>query len=546
MIDLSNTSGGRDESRADQVDVVVVGAGLGGIYAIHKLVGEGWAVKGYESAPDVGGVWYHNRYPGARVDVESIYYSYPDPELTREWKWTERYPAQPEILAYLRFVADRWDVRRHISFETRVTSVHWDGDQHGYRVAADDGSVVRARFVLMATGQLSEARRPDFANLDSFEGQWYLTSHWPLDAPDLAGKRVGVVGTGSSGVQVVTALADVATSVHVFQRTPNYSVPAQNVPLAPEVLAEHQARADGLKDLLWKRSNAMVIPGPEVSGHDLTQEEQLALLEERWAYGGHTMNLVFTDQNTDLEVNSVVSEFVRKKVRDQVVDAEVASALEPNAYPIGTRRLIVDTGYYQAFNRPSVSLVDLRREPIAEIVPAGVRTTQRTVELDVLIFALGFDAFTGALERIDIRNEEGETPTDGWARGPQTYLGLMTSGFPNLFLLTGPGSPSVLANMVMGNVHHVDLVAQLLAHMRERGHRRVEPAVDAEREWTEHVAEVASPLIRLTVENYMVHVNADGSRVFIPYAGGFDRYVRHCAEIVANDYRGFVFDGGGT
>ncbi len=525
-------------------DIVVVGAGIGGIYAVHRLTSAGWSVKGYEAAPDVGGVWWHNRYPGARVDVESIFYCYPDPELTRAWTWTERYPAQEEILRYLQFAADRWDVRRHYSFNTRVAAIHWDPAEECYLIVDHAGDRVRSRFVLMATGQLSEARRPDFPGLDDFAGEWYLTSHWPAEVTDLRDKRVGVVGTGSSGVQVVTALADQAQSVHVFQRTPNYSVPAQNGPLDPQRLIEHQGQVENLKEVLWGRPNAMVIPGPERSGHELTPEQRLELLEERWSFGGHTMNLVFTDQNTDEDINTVVADFVREKVRDLVEDPETAAALEPNAYPIGTRRLIVDTGYYESFNRPNVHLVDLRREPIETIVRTGVRTIERGIDLDVLVFALGFDAFTGALDRIDIRNEKGETLTSGWTRGPQTYLGLMTSGFPNLFILANAGSPSVLANLVMGNVHHVDVVEQLLAYMREKGHRTVEPQREAEREWSEHVGEVASPMIRLQVENYMVHVNDDGSRVFIPYAGGFDRYVRHVDEVVGDDYRGFVFDGG--
>jgi cation diffusion facilitator CzcD-associated flavoprotein CzcO len=528
-------------------DVVVVGAGLGGIYAIHRFAQDGYTVAGFEGGPSVGGVWYHNRYPGARVDVESLNYCFFDPELFPEWRWTERYASQPEILAYLEFVADRYDVRRRFTFSTWIVSARWDPSGDCYVLRTDAGRTVRTRFLVMTTGQLSEARDPDFPGLEDFEGRWVQTSHWPEEEVPVAGRRIVVMGTGSSGVQVSTALAPVAEQLHVLQRTPNYSVPARNGPFDEERFRDYCGRVEEVQRTLLGRANGTDMPTAELSAHDLTPEQRLRLLEERWAYGGHTMNLVFTDQNTDLAVNEIVAEFVRGKVREVVADPETAELLVPDRYPMGSRRLIVDTGYYEIFNRDNVSLVDLGRDPLVRFTPTGIRTRERHLDIDLAVFALGFDAFTGALDKANIRNEHGEQPSDRWRRGPRTYLGLMTVGFPNLFIVTGPGSPSVLANMVLDNVQHTDFLCGLLRHMTKHGHTRVEPTPEAEEQWTAHVAEVAKPFIRLTVQNYMVHVNEDdGSRVFIPYIGGLSRYVEACDAVAADGYAGFRFGSAGS
>ena len=523
-------------------DVAVVGAGAGGIYAVHKLTQQGLRVVGFEGAPEVGGVWYHNRYPGARVDIESYFYCFPDDDLYPRWSWKERYPAQSEILAYLNFAADTWDVRPHIRFSTWVTNAQWEPSAHRYRVTANSGESVTARYLVMASGQLSKARTPNFPGLEDYQGRWVQTSHWPAGDVETAGKRIAVIGTGSSGVQAVPALAREAENVTVFQRTPNYSVPAQNGPLDHQKYAELASRVPEMREAILHHPVGSDIPLGAGPASAFSPEEQQALLRQRWARGGHTMNAVFSDQGTDIHANTVVADFVRERVQEIVRDPATADILTPRAYPIGTRRLCVDIGYYEAFNQTNVDLIDINHDPIERLTAKGIETRDHEFEFDLIVFALGFDAFTGALDQANIRNEFGEQPSDRWVRGPRTLLGLMTRGFPNLFVLTGPGSPSVLANMILDNVQHVDFVAQMLRYMDERGYTRVEPEEKAQHEWTEHVAEAASSLLRLNVENYMVHVNReDGTRVFMPYVGGLDKYVAECDRVASNDFTGFQF-----
>lgn len=521
-------------------DAVVVGAGAGGIYAVHKLTQEGLRVVAFEGAPEVGGVWYHNRYPGARVDIESYFYCFPDEDLYPRWSWKERYPAQPEILAYLNFAADSWGVRPHIRFSTWVTGAQWEPDMHRYRVTASSGESVTGRYLIMASGQLSKARTPNFPGLEDYRGRWVQTSHWPTDHIETAGKRIAVIGTGSSGVQAVPALARDADNVTVFQRTANYSVPAQNGPLDQRKYSDYAGRVGEMRKMILNHPVGSDIPLGAGPASAYSPDEQQALLRERWARGGHTMNAVFTDQGTDIHANTLVADFVRQHVLDTVRDPVKAELLAPRAYPIGTRRLCVDTGYYEAFNQANVDLIDINHDPIERITEKGIQTRDQHLDFDLIVFALGFSAFTGALDEANIRNELGEQPTDRWARGPRTLLGLMTRGFPNLFTLTGPGSPSVLANMILDNVQHVDFVAELLRHMDERGHTRVEPGQQAQDDWTAHVADVASHLLRLNVENYMVHVNKDdGTKVFMPYAAGLDKYVAVCEKVAADGFVAF-------
>lgn len=527
------------------VDVAVVGAGMGGIYAIRTFVKDGFSVQGFEGAPDVGGVWYHNRYPGARVDVESRDYSYFfDPDFYRGWTWTERYAAQPEILAYLNHFADQFDIRPHYRFNTWVESAEWQPDGDHYLITTSDGRTTRARNLVMATGQLSRARKPNFPGLDDFEGQWVQTSHWPEEEVAIAGRKVAVIGTGASGIQAVTAIGGEAAELVVFQRTANYSIPAHNVPADEERRAEAAADSREYYSGLKKLMAASHYPPGNGKASEYTPEEQLELLEKRWAFGGHAMNTVFADQGLNLESNTIVADFVRDKVRAAVADPRTAEKLVPTAYPIGTRRLCVDTGYYDRFNQENVTLVDVRSEPIATITPTGIRTSEREFDVDLIVFAIGFDAFTGSLDSANITNERGEHPTDVWHRGPRTYLGLMNSQFPNLFLITGPQSPSVLANMIVANVQHIDFVNDLLVYMRDRGHTRVVPSVAAEDAWVEHCAALSRDLLRRQVDNYMVHVNKDdGSRIFLPYIGGFSTYVNRCVEIAAAGYEGFQLTG---
>jgi cation diffusion facilitator CzcD-associated flavoprotein CzcO len=524
-------------------DVIVVGAGIGGIYTLHRMKQQGLSTLCLESASGVGGVWFHNRYPGARVDVESYEYCYHfSSELFSDWRWTERYAAQPELLRYFNFIVDRLDLRDDILLNTAMQSARWHPDEARYHVETATGMRLTCRFLIMATGNLSAARKPDFPGLEDYKGEWAQASHWPDRDVPLAGRRVAVIGTGSSGVQTIPVIAEQAESLTVFQRSPNFSVPARNGPFDPQRYAAIAA------DLPAKRSALLATRAGITSGlppfltyAEFTPEEQQARLERQWQHGGQGMNRVFTDQSINQEVNDAVAEFVRSKIREIVKDPETAEKLSPRDHPIGSRRLCVDTDYYATYNRDNVTLVDISAEPIERITETGIRTSAGEYEVDLIVFALGFNAFSGAMERVDIRNEKNETPTGSWHRGPRTLLGLMTDGFPNFFFLTGPGSPSVLSNLVIMNEEHADWVADVIAHMDANGYDTVEATTEAIDAWSATVAEAASKLLRLGVKNYMVHVNEDGSRVFMPYVGGVDRYREISLQVAADGYPGFAF-----
>lgn len=528
----------------DHYDVIVVGAGIGGIYTLHRMREQGLSAIALESAKSVGGVWFHNRYPGARVDVESYEYCYYfSEEIYSEWQWSERYASQPELLRYFEFVVERLGLRPHILLETPMTAAQWHPDEARYHVEAA-GRRFTCRFLIMATGNLSAARKPDFKGLDDFGGEWVQTSHWPDRDVTLAGRRVAVIGTGSSGVQAIPAIAEQAEQLYVFQRSPNYSVPARNGPFDPERHAAILADLSGKRDaMLATRSGITSGVPPFRTYAEFTEEERQTRLEKQWLSGGQGMNRVFTDQGTDQSVNDVVANFVRNKIREIVKDPTTAEKLTPHDHPIGSRRLCIDTDYYKTYNLDNVSLVDLRAEPIETITAKGIRTTKGEYEVDLIVFALGFEAFRGAMDRVDIRNDKGARPTDHWQRGPRTLLGLMTEGFPNFFFLTGPGSPSVLSNMVIMNEEHANWVADLIGYMDKNGYDRVEPTPEAVSAWSETVAEAASKLLRLNIKNYMVHVNQeDGTRVFMPFVGGVDKYREIALKTAADKYPGFAFD----
>jgi cation diffusion facilitator CzcD-associated flavoprotein CzcO len=525
-------------------DVVVVGAGIGGIYAVHRFIQQGLTVLGLESAAGVGGVWFHNRYPGARVDVESYDYCYYfSPEIYREWEWTEKFASQPEILAYLNFVADKLDVRRHFRFNTALAGAQWHPEGPHYCLTTSTADTIRTRFLVMATGNLSDARDPQFPGLADFGGEWVQASHWPERRVRLDGRRVGVIGTGSSGVQVISTIAEQVDHLTVFQRSPNFSVPANNGPMDASMWSKIK------DDVLSERAGLLASPGGRhmlldpVPVASVRPKEQQARLERAWEIGGHGFGRVFTDQGTNQAANDVVAGFVRNKIRSIVRDPTVAERLCPTDHPIGSRRLCIDINYFATYNRENVTLVDVRQAPIERITKTGIQTTDgQHYELDLIIFALGFHAFTGALEAARIRNEHGAGPTDHWVSGPRTLLGLMTSGFPNLFILTGPGSPSVLTSLTLHNEQNVDWVADCLAYMDRTGHSTIAPTPEAEEAWTQTVADAAAPLLRRHVKNYMVHVGPEGQRQFIPFAGGFGVYVDHCNRVAENDYEGFALE----
>jgi len=529
-------------SRAEQrsPDALVVGAGFSGLYALHRLRELGLSVRLVERGGGVGGTWYWNRYPGARCDIESVDYQFSfSDELLDEWEWTERYAAQPEILRYLEFVADRFDLRHDIELETSVTAARYDEEADRWLITTDRGKY-DARFLILAVGNLSSPRRPDFPGLQSFQGERYLTARWPQEPVDLDGKRVGVVGTGSTGIQVVIESARTARALWVFQRTPNYSMPAHNGPLDPAFQREVK-RAFAERRRMCELSEAGVpFPAPEHRAYEVSDEERRRMYEEGWARGGiNSLSYAFSDFHSDEAANATGAEFTRERIREIVRDPGVAALLSPSHH-IGTRRTCVDTGYYEVFNQATVHLVDVRRSPIETITPRGIRTADAEYELDVIVFALGFDAMTGGFLDIDIRGRAGLELCEKWAAGPRTYLGLTVAGFPNLFLVTGPGSPGVLSNMVVSIEQHVDWLAGCIAHMRAEGLDVVEATPDAEEAWVGHVNEIAAGTLYPQATSWYVGANVPGKpRVFMPYVGGCGRYRAECDEIAVDDYRGF-------
>lgn len=526
------------------VDVVVIGAGFAGLYALHRLRLLGFTARAFEAAPDVGGTWYWNRYPGARVDIESQDYSFSfSDELESDWSWTERYAAQPELLRYAGHVADRFDLRRDISFETRVLAMRF-GEDGRWSVETDAGETVLASYVIAATGCLSVPKQVDIAGADAFAGVSVHTGRWPTDGVELAGKRVGVIGTGSSGIQCITEVAKQAGQLFVFQRTANFSVPAHNAPLDPDQVsawaanrAQHRARAResylGTSTLVRSERSALATP----------PEERTAEFDRRWGQGGFHMSAAFNDIVTNRDANVFAVDYVAEQIRGIVSDPVVAETLVPKSYPFGTRRLCVDTGYYETFNRDNVILVDVAGDPIEAIEPEGLRTAEAFYPLDVLIHAVGFDAMTGALLAIDIEGSDGLKLREAWKAGPRAYLGLMVAGFPNLFTVTGPGSPSVFSNMILSIEHHVEWITACLDDLRRDGLDRIEPATSAQDGWVDHVNSVADTTLMPQTDSWYVGANIPGKpRVFMPYLAGLGVYRQVCAGVVADGYRGFVRD----
>jgi len=530
----------------ERFDAVVVGAGISGLYALHRLRELGLSVRVIEAGDDVGGTWYWNRYPGARCDIESMIYSYSwSHELEQDWTWSERYAAQPEILRYLEHVADRFDLRRDIRFGTRVTAAAFDEDEQRWAITTDGGDALAASFLVMATGCLSVPRLPDLPGIERFAGAAYHTGSWPHEPVDFAGKRVAVIGTGSSSVQVVPAVAETAAEVVVFQRTPAFSVPAWNGPLDAEAVRERKEHYSEYRRLARETGGGNPWHTRKESVHDETPEQQQREFEARYALGGFHLHAAYYDLFTDAEANDLLSDFVRDKIRRRVNDPELAELLCPYDYPLATKRMCVDTGYYEAFNRDNVRLVSVRDTPIEEITEAGLRVGGEELRFDVIVFATGFDAMTGALARIDIRGRGGELIRDKWAAGPRNYLGLTLSGFPNLFTITGPGSPSVLSNMMVSIEQHVDFVADCIAHMRDKGFTTVEPTPEAEDGWAEHVRALGEASLyprAKSARSWYMGANVPGKpQVLLPYVGGVGRYRRECERVVERGYEGFAF-----
>jgi cyclohexanone monooxygenase len=524
----------------ERFDAVIVGAGFAGMYMLYRLRQLGLSARVFEAGSGVGGTWYWNRYPGARCDVESIQYSYQFSEaLQQEWDWSERYATQPEILRYANHVADRFDLRRDIRFDTRVTAAAFDEAARRWIIDTDGGERVEAAFCIMATGCLSAPSTPRFPGIESFAGERYHTGQWPHEPVDFTGKRVGVIGTGSSAIQAVPLIAEQARHLTVFQRTPHYTVPAHNAPLSVDYRREVKANYAAIRKRAWQMPNGLDFDLNAASALEVTAEERQREYERRWAYGGVTYMGAFSDLLADQAANETAAEFVRGKIRATVRDPKLAELLSPR-YIIGCKRLCVDTGYWETFNRDNVTLVDVRQAPIEAITPAGVRAGDTEYALDAIVFATGFDAMTGALLGIDIRGAGGARLRDKWAEGPRAYLGLAMAGFPNLFTITGPGSPSVLTNMLTSIEQHVEWIADCIAHLRTRDLRRIEARRDAEDVWVAHVAEIAGTSLRSVCGSWYVGANIPGkTRVFMPYIGGVPAYVRKCNEVAAGGYEGF-------
>lgn len=531
---------------SEAYDVVIVGAGFAGMYMLHRLRGLGLSARVFEQGGGVGGTWYWNRYPGARCDVESMQYSYSfSDELQQEWDWSERYAPQPEILKYANHVADRFDLRSGIQFDTRVERAEFDERANTWSVATSDGKTVNAGFVVLATGCLSNARKPDIKGLDSFKGPVYHTGNWPHEPVDFTGLRVGIIGTGSSGIQSVPVIAEQAKHLTVFQRTPNYSIPARNAPLTP---AERKTFRDNYPAIRhfarWEARNGIYTELPDRGALDDGDNERRAKYEARWARGGLTFMSVYNNLGLDKTANDTAAGFVREKIAETVRDPATAKALQPTTYPIGTKRICIDTDYFETFNRPNVSLVDIKTNPIEEITANAVRVAGRDHEIDALVLATGFDAMTGSVAKIDIRGRGGKTLNQKWAEGPKTYLGLMSAGFPNLFIITGPGSPSVLSNMIVSIEQHVDWIADCLVYMREQGFATMEADSAAEEKWVAHVNEVAHGTLYPQANSWYMGANIPGKpRIFMPYIGGVGVYRQICNDVAAKGYEGFVMGG---
>ncbi len=531
-----------------EVDVVVVGAGFSGLYLLHRLRQQGFSIKGFDAGGDVGGTWYWNRYPGARCDVATTDYSYSfDPELEREWAWSEKYATQPEILAYLQHVADRYDLRRDIEFSTAVEAAVWDEPARRWRLRTDRGGQVSCRYYVMAGGCLSLPKSPDVPGADRFRGEVYFTSRWPHDGADLSGKRVAVIGTGSSAIQSIPVIAAEAAQLTVFQRTANFSIPAHNGPAAADRVAALAADRAAYREAAKRSRSGVPLAATDISGTAATEQVRQERFEAAWEAGGLFEVIgIFNDLLVNRASNDLLAEMIREKIRSVVVDPATAEALCPKDHPFGTKRPCVDTNYFQTYNLPHVRLIDLRQHPIATITESGIDTVDESLAFDAIVYATGFDAMTGPVVAVDIVGRDGVTLKEKWTDGPSTYLGLTSVGFPNFFTITGPGSPSVLSNMVVSIEQHVDWIVECLDHLRADGFETIEATPRAEAGWNQHVDDCAAITLYPTANSWYMGANVPGKpRVFLPYVGGVGGYRAICEEVVAKGYLGFTLSGPG-
>lgn len=540
MPDLQTATG----NGATELDALVVGAGFAGLYQLLSLRDRlGASVLALEAGSGVGGTWFWNRYPGARCDSESHVYWYTfSPELMREWEWSERYPGQAEILRYLNFVADKFDLKRSIRFNTRVTSAAYDDASNRWHVRTGEGERFIAKFLVTAVGCLSTANVPAIPGLESFKGDWYHTGHWPHEGVDFTGKRVGMIGTGSTGIQAAPVIAAQARHLTVFQRTANYSVPARNIPLTMEFKQYVKQNAREIRAMTHETYNGMGFKVAERKAVDVPPEEREKIYEAAWERGGLQFRAAFQDMLVSKEANDTAADFIKRKIRSIVRDPRTAAILSDIDHPYAAKRPPIDTDYFETYNRSNVSLVDLKRTPIERISTAGIRTTDGEHPLDIIVFATGFDAMTGPLLRMNIRGRDGLALKDVWEAGPRNYLGLQIAGFPNLFTITGPGSPSVLCNMPVAIEQHADWITDCIDHMRTNGLERIEARAEAVEKWVAEVNELAGrTLLPMATHSWYLGANIPGKpRVFMPYAGGMVRYRETCQNVAARGYEGFA------
>ena len=532
------------QQRETTVDAVIVGAGFSGLYLLHRFRKLGLTTRVLERGGGVGGTWYWNRYPGARCDVESMQYSYSfDAELQQEWHWPEKFSAQPDILAYANHVADRFDLRKDIDFDVEVKAAHFNETTRRWRIETDKKDKITAQFLVMATGCISTAQTPNIEGLDNYQGNTYHTGNWPHEKIDFTGQRIAVIGTGSSGIQAIPVLAEEAAHVTVFQRTPNYSIPSQNEPMTSDYEASWKEKYPTLREEMRYTGHGSIKDLNDKSAMSVDEEERQETYKKRWAIGGAGFLTSFNDLLFSQESNDTASEFVRNQIRRIVKNPETAELLAPKTYPIGTKRICIDSGYFQTYNRENVDLVDISEKPIQRITREGLIVNGREFEFDSIVFATGFDAMTGTLFNVDIRGRNDLALKEKWYAGPRTYLGLMSEAFPNLFMITGPGSPSVKSNMLVSIEQHVDFVTESIIYMREHGLELMEPDVAAEDDWVDHVQEAANKTLFPRANSWYMGANIPGKpRLFMPYIGGVGTYRRICEEVVADNYEGFRFE----
>ena len=541
IIDEQNTA-----TAVTDFDAIVIGAGFAGLYALHKLRDQlGLSVRVYEAASDVGGTWYWNRYPGARCDIESVHYSYSfSEELQQDWEWSERFAGQPEILRYLNHVADRFDLRKDILFDTRVNSMVWDDDASLWRVGTELGDTVTARYVISGAGNLSVPKTPEFDGVELFRGQVYLTGNWLDENIDFTGQRVAIIGTGSSGIQAISEIAKTAGHLTVFQRTPNYATPIVNGPADPDVISAVKANYAQVREA--SRNHFLGVPYTQVqpSALAVSAAERRRTFDERWNAGGFQLFIdSYQDILFDKKANDTIADYIRERIHERVNDPAVADLLAPKGYPYGTKRPPLETNYYEVFNQDNVTLVDIKTTPIESITETGVRTADAEYEFDIIVLATGFDAMTGPLMKLGIVGRDGLKLSDKWAHGPRTYLGLTVSGFPNLFLITGPQSPSVLYNMPLAIEDHVDFAAEAITYMRDRGLDVIEATLESEDNWVAHALEISSKTLLPETDSWYMGANIPGKpRICLLYVGGAPAYRATCDDVVANGYAGFTLD----